>query len=117
MNTTTIRLFDANHDFASDFDEKIEQILMSVHGENYYDIDEEYEKAKINLDVEKIDNKIEDIADQNPDMKINIVSKSSKKISIKDFVPILFFIIMFLIILFAGYYFLNHFDISSLLNR
>ena len=48
--------------------------------------------------------------------KINIVNNDEKKkISFKDFLPVLFFIIIFIIIVAAGYYFLNTVDLLSFL--
>ena len=40
-NENTIKLFDANNNFVADFDKKIEEVEISIHGENYYDVDEE----------------------------------------------------------------------------
>ena len=40
-DTKTIKLFDSNHKFVDTFDEEIEKILISVHGENHYDIDQD----------------------------------------------------------------------------
>ena len=39
-NEDTIKLFDANNNFVADFDSKIEEIEISIHGENYFDVDE-----------------------------------------------------------------------------
>ena len=47
--------------------------------------------------------------------KINIIENKKKKISFMDFVPVLFFIIIFAIIVVAGQYFLNTVDLGSLL--
>jgi len=41
MDTNTIKLFDANNNLVDNFDEEIEKILISIHGENYYDTDED----------------------------------------------------------------------------
>ena len=40
MNTT-VKLFDANNKLVQNFEEEIEKILISVHGESYFDVDEE----------------------------------------------------------------------------
>ena len=41
MDTKTIRLFDANDNLVSNFDEEVEKVLISIHGYDYYDTDEE----------------------------------------------------------------------------
>ena len=89
MNTDTIKIFDANNELTQDFDQVVDEVLKEVHGNNYFDIDEEF-----------------------------IVPEETvvrKKVSLKDFIPVLFFILIFAIITLAGYYFLNNFDISTIL--
>ena len=49
--------------------------------------------------------------------KINIVENKKKKISVLDFVPVLFYMIIAGILIYAGYYFLNTFDFMSLLGQ
>lgn len=124
MNTDNIKLFDYNDNFVPDFDEKIEQILISVHGENYYDVDEELVNTNIIPTQEEIykDDELEktmDLVDQiaGNGKKIEIVDKDAHKISIKDFIPVLFFILLFVIIVIAGYYFLNTADLSKLISK
>ena len=45
---------------------------------------------------------------------LSVVTKTKNKISIKDFIPVLFFILIFIVIVIAGYYFLNTVDLMSL---
>lgn len=106
MNTT-VKLFDANNKLVPNFDEEIEKILISVHGDAYYDTDEEL----INT------NEIPAIT--NEEIKEEIVVENTKKekkkgVSFKDFIPVLFFILIFIVIVIAGYYFLNTVDLMSL---
>lgn len=96
MNTDTTKLFDSNNKLIDTFELEVESVLKSVHGENYYDIDQEF--------IIEEDNKVE---------KKEIDKK--KKIGIRDFIPVLFFILIFIIILIGGYYFLNNFDFQSLI--
>ena len=83
-------------------DKKIEEIEISIHGEKYFDIDEEP------VDTNEI-----------PIVKEVVVEKPKKehKISIKDFLPVLFLLLIFGIVVYAGYYFLNTFDVSTLVNN
>lgn len=102
-NENTIKLFDANNNFVADFDKKIEEVEIAIHGEKYYDIDEEITNTN-----------------EMPVLKDDIVVKKPKtkkegKISIIDFLPVIFIILIFGIVIYAGFYFLNHFDISSIL--
>ena len=127
MDTKTVKLFDSKNNLVPNFDEEIEKILISVHGENYYDVDEDL--VNTNLipvsaylqDIQKddeLDKTIElvDSMISKDSPKINIVnSNEKKKLSIKDFLPVLFFIIIFAIIVAAGYYFLNTVDLLSFL--
>lgn len=98
MNTNITKLFNTNNELIDTFDAEVENVLKSIHGDNYYDIDEEFiiKETSINKEI-------------NEDKKIN------KKVSIKDFIPLLFFVIIFVIIVIAGYYFLNNFDLTSIL--
>lgn len=120
----TIKLFDYNGKLVPNFDEEIEKILISIHGENYYDVDEEltntnlititeediYKDDDLEKTMELVDSMVDDDA-----KKITIVEEGSHKVGIKDFVPVLFFIIIAAIIIVAGYYFLNTADLLSLL--
>ena len=90
MNSS-INIFDENNNLSDDFNETIELVLMGIHGDKYYDIDEELQDTRL----------------------LKTATKKNKT-TFKDFIPVLFFIIMAAIICFGGYYFLNSFDISSL---
>ena len=48
--------------------------------------------------------------------KITIVEKDKHKAHIKDFVPVLFFICITIVIIAAGYYFLNNVDLMGLIS-
>ena len=99
-NEDTIKLFDANNNFVQDFDDKIEEIEISIHGNNYYDVDEEL------VNTNQIPIK--------PEIK---VEKKGHKITFKDFLPVIFVLLIFGIVIYAGYYFLNHFDVTTLINH
>lgn len=119
-NSNTIKLFDANNNFVDNFDEEIEKILISIHGENYYDIDEDIQNTNVIKPIyhdEELDKTIEfvDSLVIKDAPKIKIVEKKKHKVSILDFMPVLFFIIIFAIIVFAGYYFLSTFDFTELI--
>ncbi len=110
MNTS-VKLFDANNKLVPNFDDEIEKILISVHGEKYYDTDEEL----INTNEIPIQEEIPE------EIKENVVEKTDKSeknnISIKDFIPVLFFILIFIVIVIAGYYFLNTVDLMSFIGH
>lgn len=122
MDTNTIKLFDANNNLVVNFDEEVEKILISIHGENYYDTDEELVNTNLiplvddiyrDTDLEKT---IEIVNSMTEDAKpITIVEKKKTRISFKDFIPLLFFVLIFVIIVIAGYYFLNTVDLMGLL--
>ncbi len=101
-NEDTIKLFDANNNFVADFDSKIEEIEISIHGENYFDVDEEL------VNTNEIPIKAE--------VKVEPVKKAHK-VTIKDFLPVIFLLLIFGIVIYAGYYFLNNFDVSTLINH
>ena len=126
MDTKTIKLFDANDKLVPNFDEEVEKVLISVHGENYYDVDEELVNTNLipvnkvidpeKVSEEELEKTMEYVDLITEDAKsIKIVENSNKKISIKDFIPVLFFILIFSIIIIAGYYFLNTIDLTSLI--
>lgn len=127
MNTN-VRLFDANNRLVPNFDEEIEKILISIHGENYYDIDEELVNTNFIPTSEVIDSEVykDDELEKTMELvdamvdpnakEIKIVEEEKKKISIKDFIPVLFFILIFAVIVIAGYYFLNTIDLTSVLD-
>lgn len=127
MDTKTVKLFDSNNNLLPTFDEEIEKILISIHGENYYDTDEDlintnlipiseyfneevYKDDELEKTIELVDAMVTEDAP-----KINIVENKKKKISALDFVPVLFYMIIAGILIYAGYYFLNTFDFMSLL--
>lgn len=101
MNTDTIKIFDENNELTEDFDQVVESVLKEVHGENYFDLDEEFIVPE-----ETVSKKKEAIIKP---------ERIGKKVSIKDFVPVIFFVLIFAIITLAGYYFLNNFDFTSIL--
>ncbi len=101
MNTDTIKIFDANNELTQDFDQVVDEVLKEVHGNNYFDIDEEFIVPEKTV-VKKKENIIKP-------------ERIRKKASFKDFIPVLFFILIFAIITLAGYYFLNNFDFSTIL--
>ncbi len=127
MDTKTVKLFDSNNNLLPTFDEEIEKILISIHGEDYYDTDEDlintnlipiseyfneevYKDDELEKTIELVDAMVTEDAP-----KINIVENKKKKISVLDFVPVLFYMIIAGILIYAGYYFLNTFDFMSLL--
>lgn len=127
MDTKTIRLFDANDNLVSNFDEEVEKVLISIHGYDYYDTDEELVNTNLIpvsnvIDSDKIDNEelektMEYVDLITEDAKaVKIVDKKSSKVSVKDFIPVLFFMLIFGIIIAAGYYFLNTIDLMSLIS-
>lgn len=98
MNTNTTKLFDANNNLIDTFEIEVENVLKSIYGENYYDTDEDFIKEEVKPQKVEKDNEI-----------------SKKRIRITDFIPLLFFILIFVIIVLAGYYFLSNFDFTSIL--
>ena len=127
MDTKTIKLFDANDKLVPNFDEEVEKVLISIHGYNYYDTDEELVNTNLipvsnvintdKIDNEELEKTMEYVDLITEDAKsIKIVDKKDNKISIKDFIPVLFFMLIFAIIIIAGYYFLNTIDLMSLIS-
>lgn len=127
MDTKTIRLFDANDNLVANFEEEVEKVLISIHGYDYYDTDEELVNTNLIpisnvIDSEKIDNEelektMEYVDLITEDAKaVKIVDKKKNKVSVKDFIPVLFFMLIFGIIIAAGYYFLNTIDLMSLIS-
>lgn len=110
MNTS-VKLFDANNKLVPNFDEEIEKILISIHGENYYDTDEEL------VNTNEIPVQEEAIVEVKEEVTQEVSNKSNKKISFKDFIPVLFFILIFIVIVIAGYYFLNTVDLMSFIGH
>ena len=118
-DTQTIKIFDVNNNLVDDFDDQVEKVLISVHGDKYYDIDEELQDSRLiplndvisNKDVneekiEKADEAVEKITEK---------KKKERKVHITDFLPVLFFILLFAIIVAAGYFFIGNFDLTSIL--
>lgn len=127
MDTKTIRLFDANDNLVKNFDEEVEKVLISIHGYNYYDTDEELINTNLipistvintdDIDHEELEKTMEYVDLITEDAKsIKIVDNKKNKVSIKDFIPVLFFMLIFAIIIIAGYYFLNTVDFMSLIS-
>ena len=108
-DTQTIKIFDVNNNLVDDFDDQIEKVLISVHGDKYYDIDEELQDTRLIPLDEVISNK--DVKEE----KVADKKKKDKKVSITDFLPVLFFMLLFAIIVAAGYFFIGNFDLSSVL--
>lgn len=101
MNSS-INVFDENNNLSDDFNETVELVLMGIHGDKYYDVDEELQDTRLLKTI--------NVEEEKPKKEV----KSNGKATFKDFIPVLFFIIMTAIICFGGYFFLNNFDISSL---
>jgi hypothetical protein len=125
MDTKTIKLFDANDNLVPNFEEEVEKVLISIHGDNYYDTDEELVNTNLipvtevideeHVDEDELEKTMEYVDLITEDKKsIKIVDNKKHKTSIKDFIPVLFFMLIFGIIIFAGYYFLNTVDLTSL---
>ena len=119
-DTQTIKIFDVNNNLVDDFDEQVEKVLISVHGDRYYDIDEELQDTRLIPLDEVISNK--DVKEEKVEKTDAIVEKvaekkkkKDKKIHITDFLPVLFFILLFAIIVAAGYFFIGNFDLSGIL--
>lgn len=103
MNTDTSKIFDENNELTDVFPQIVDEVLASVHGEDFFDIDQEY---IIPEDDKKSEEKIKNTYDE-------VVRK--RKVTFKDFIPVLFFALIFAILTLAGYYFLNNFDFTSIL--
>lgn len=103
MNTDTSKIFDENNELTDVFPQIVDEVLASVHGEDFFDIDQEY---IIPEDDKKSEEKIKNTYDE--------VARK-RKVTFKDFIPVLFFVLIFAILTLAGYYFLNNFDFTSIL--
>lgn len=127
-NTNTIKLFDASNNLLPDFDARVEEVLKSIYGEKYYDTDEELVNTNVisvvkeeneeiykDEELEKTIEYVDGLVPKDESYNINIVKKEKKRIKFKDFIPVLFFMLMFAVIIVAGYYFLNNFDLTSFL--
>ena len=114
MNTQ-VRLFDANDKLVPNFNEEIEKILISVHGEKYYDIDEELVNTN---EIPVVQEEIEQTPVEEIKETKEVVKKEktkNNKATFKDFIPVLFFVLIFIVIVIAGYYFLNTVDLMNLI--
>lgn len=127
MDSKTVRLFDANDNLVANFDEEVEKVLISIHGYDYYDTDEDLVNTNLipvskiinsdELDNDELEKTMEYVDLMTEDAKaIKIIDKKKNKVSIKDFIPVLFFMLIFGIIIAAGYYFLNTIDLMSLIS-
>jgi len=118
-DTQTIKIFDVNNNLVDDFDDQVEKVLISVHGEKYYDVDEELQDTRLIPLNDVISNKDvkEEKVEHDSNVVKNIVEKKKKgeKIKITDFLPVLFFVLLFAIIVAAGYFFIGNFDVSSVI--
>jgi hypothetical protein len=118
-DTQTIKIFDVNNNLVDDFDDQVEKVLISVHGEKYYDTDEELVDTRLIPlnDVLSNKNVKEEKVEHASEVVKNIAEKKKKnsKIKITDFLPVLFFMLLFAIIVAAGYFFIGNFDVSSVL--
>lgn len=122
MNTNQIRLFDHNNHLVDNFEEEVEKVLISVHGDNYFDsddelvntnfiplstiINDEYQESSLDKTIEYVESFVKETKD--------ILKKD--KITIKDFIPVTLFILIFAVILVSGYYLINSIDLMSLIN-
>ena len=50
-DTQTIKIFDVNNNLVEDFDDQVEKVLISVHGDKYYDVDEDFNLGTASLDL------------------------------------------------------------------
>lgn len=101
MNSS-INIFDENNNLSDDFNETVELVLMGIHGDKYYDVDEDLQDTRL---LKKIN-----LEEEQPKK----VSSKKEKVTYKDFLPVLFFILITVVICYGGYYFLSGFDITSL---
>lgn len=118
-DTQTIKIFDVNNNLVEDFDDQVEKVLISVHGDKYYDVDKELVDTRLIPLDEVISHK--DVEEEKVEHASEIVNriaegkKKKKKLKILEFLPVLFFMLLFAIIVAAGYFFVGNFDISSVL--
>ncbi len=103
MASSSIKLLDDNNNISPDFNETVEIVLKGIHGEKYYDVDEELQDTRTIATV------------KDEEEKDNKKSIKKQKVTIKDFIPVLFFIIITILLCIGGYLFLNQFDPTSIL--
>ena len=101
MNSS-IKIFDENMNLSDDFNETVEMVLMGIHGDKYYDNDDELQDTRLLKTIKE-----EETKEVKPKYK-------KEKVTFKDFIPVLFFMLITAVLCFGGYYFLNNFDISSM---
>ena len=99
MNSS-IKIFDENMNLSDDFNETVEMVLMGIHGDKYYDNDDELQATSL----------FKTIKEEKKEIKVK-----KEKVTFKDFLPVLFFMLITVVLCYGGYYFLNSFDISTLL--
>lgn len=103
MASSSIKLLDDNNNISPDFNETVEIVLKGIHGEKYYDVDEELQDTRTIATV------------KDEEEKDNKKNTKKQKVTIKDFIPVLFFIIITILLCIGGYLFLNQFDPTSIL--
>jgi hypothetical protein len=103
MASSNIKLLDDNNNISPDFNETVEIVLKGIHGEKYYDVDEELQDTRT----------IATIKDE--EVKESKKQAKKQKVTFKDFIPVLFFIIITILLCIGGYIFLNQFDPSTIL--
>ena len=103
MASSNIKLLDDNNNISPDFNETVEIILKGIHGDKYYDVDEELQDTRTIAAV------------KDEEEKDNKKNSKKQKVSFKDFIPVLFFIIITILLCVGGYIFLNQFDPSTIL--
>lgn len=104
MNSSTVKLFDEDNNITENFAETVELVLMGVHGDKYYDTDEELQDTRLLQTVS------EEEVKEEPKKK-----KEKNKVTILDFVPVLFFMLMTVLLCVGGYMFLDKFDLTSII--
>ena len=105
MNSSTVKLFDEDNNITENFTETVELVLMGVHGDKYYDTDEELQDTRLLQTVSE-----EEVKEEEPKKK-----KEKNKVTILDFVPVLFFMLMTVLLCVGGYMFLDKFDLTSII--
>ena len=118
-DTQTIKIFDVNNNLVEDFDDQVEKVLISVHGDKYYDVDEELVDTRLIPLDEVISHKdVEEEKVEHADDVVSKIAESKKKkkhYKITEYLPVIFFMLLFAIIVAAGYFFIGNFDITSVL--
>jgi len=104
-----VKMFGPNDELVDNFEDVVEEILISVHGINYYDVDVELVDTNLipTRDVQEADE-----LDKEIEVKKN---PKKEKFTFKVLLPLLFFALIFAIVLFAGFYFINKIDLGGFL--